>query len=75
MAEEKKRIINLDAKVSLDSGDYMAVDNSVGGTKKYAIGSKLVTGASITDNVIDFENDAGSTVFSVTLPVYDGGVS
>lgn len=34
----------------------------------------IVTTASISNGVISFKNNAGTTQFSVTLPVYDGGV-
>ena len=36
---------------------------------------KIVTSASISSGVISFKNSGGTTQFTVTLPIYSGGVS
>lgn len=33
-----------------------------------------ITTTTVTSGVIDFKNGSGTTVFSVTLPLYNGGV-
>ena len=35
----KKRIKDLTEKATLEAGDFIAVDNASGGTKKYALGN------------------------------------
>lgn len=100
MADEKKRIISLTEKSAIDSGDFVAIDNSTGGTKKYqlkklassitvdsalstsstnpvqnaVITNNLPASASISSGVISYKNSSGTTLFTVTLPLYNGGI-
>ena len=46
-----KRIIALTEKTSLDDGDYVAIDNSSGGTKKYKLKGVTGSGDGLTNDI------------------------
>lgn len=57
-----KRIIQLTEKQSIDSGDFLAVDNSIGGTKKIAADNLLNTNITVKTATLA----AGSTSVTFT---------
>ena len=101
MADEKKRITALTEKSALDSGDYVAIDNSTGGTKKYqlnklassvtvdsslstsstnpvqnaVITNNLPASASTSGSTVSFKNSSGSTLFTATISGGGGSVT
>jgi len=61
-------------------GGGVTVDSALSSSSTNPVQNKVIYGAlpasaSISSGVISFKNGAGTTLFSVTLPVYSGGVS
>ena len=76
MADKKKRIISLTEKSTLDSGDFVAIDNDSGGTKRFQL-NKLEGGGGGTSDYTDLTNkpQINSVTLSGNKSLADLGIS
>lgn len=70
-----KRIIQLTEKQSIDSGDFLAVDNSIGGTKKIAASNLSQVGYTVSSTLGQVASTVTSGLFQCTFSVSVDGAA